>query len=278
VWSSKPPTHESYSRRITLTNTLTVPLTFTVGTTGPYVIVACTTNAPKHPLSEASAVATLRSTSLAPSRVFTLMPRSNLVVDAAFDPSHADARPLEASLFGSTLTGGVTGAPVVPAPSAAGGGNLKEEYVGGLVCTFANGSVQEIALRCEKLRPVVVAAPPLLAFGVVHVEARGASTLYLANPTAVEAEWELRHVPIPARKAPVSFDAKSLGLVGSQALGLRLDATPRDEDNLVDDPSVFTFNLRAGTLCGTPALVQCFVVLLFQCCVCAWLDRPNDFH
>ncbi|CAE7925861.1 DLEC1, partial [Symbiodinium sp. KB8] len=51
VWVTKPRSHESYARAITLTNSMGADLTFTLAATGPYIIERCETSAPKHPLT-----------------------------------------------------------------------------------------------------------------------------------------------------------------------------------------------------------------------------------
>ena len=117
---------------------------------------------------------------------------------------------------------------------------------------------QVLLLRAEKLRPVVIAGPPVTDFGAVHTGSvsGGATTgvvatVRLANPGQVDSEWELRHVPAPVRRTRVQFDPSALGLTGKAAAGLRLEPTPRDDDGVVDDPTVFSFATTSGVLKGT---------------------------
>lgn len=281
VWANRPGSHPSYTRSLTLTNHLAAPLTFAVDTSGPFVLTACNTNAPKHPLSSGDAVRRPSSRGAAP-RLFTLTTQTNLVVDVAFDPNHPEAAAgLAAAAATSPLALGHAGGPsptarstaslgVTAAGSGAGAGAgaggpgaaapLRQEYQGSVTLTFANDCVQVVRLRAEVLRPVVVAGPPVTDFGAVHTgSATGGATtgvtsvIRLANPGVVDADWELRHLPAPVRKARVGFDVTSLGLTGKAAAGLRLEATPREDDGVVDDPTVFSFEAMAGVLQGPTA-------------------------
>lgn len=137
---------------------------------------------------------------------------------------------------------------------------MSRRYRGAIVITYANGHVQRVGLRGEILRPMLAATPPVVTFGHVHVEGYARATMHVANPTPVDAEWRLGHLPVPPPKPRVQIDATALGLAsgdGSFSLAA-LGLTPPPEspkETPVDDPSVFEFNVRDGVLPGpTPPL------------------------
>ena len=55
-------------------------------------------------------------------------------------------------------------------------------------------------VRGQVLRPIVVVAPATHSFGTIHTQRRGNATLYVGNPTYVDAEWTLSHIPAPPPK------------------------------------------------------------------------------
>ena len=52
----------------------------------------------------------------------------------------------------------------------------------------------------QVLRPMITVAPATHSFGTVHTERSVHATLFLGNPTPVDAEWSLAHVPAPPPK------------------------------------------------------------------------------
>jgi hypothetical protein len=128
---------------------------------------------------------------------------------------------------------------------------VRAEHIGCLVITFGNGDSQRVGLMADVLRPAVIASPAALVFGPVHVEENRVLPFYLSNPTSVDAEWSIRHVPTPAsvlskkRAGGVEFDWKALGLKDAPFW------TPSpSEQPPVDDPSVFQFETLSGILSG----------------------------
>jgi hypothetical protein len=109
---------------------------------------------------------------------------------------------------------------------------LKRSIFGGLNIGYANGHNQEIMLRADILRPMVIVAPAIHKFGAVHVERPMPVTLYLSNPTVVDVEWRVRHIPWerPPRR------------VGAAPIA--------DEDLPFDKPDVFKFGKVAGVIAG----------------------------
>ena len=154
--------------------------------------------------------------------------------------------------------GTLAGLPKEPSILEAAKSRLKTQYRGALVLTFSNGTVQRIGLRADVLRPILVAAPPTMWFGNVHVERTSSDTLHVANPTRVDAEWKLQHMPVPPPKKRVQIDATALGLAKEgesfslAALGLKPPPeSPREVP--VDDPEVFSFSTTRGVLPGPTA-------------------------
>ena len=79
---------------------------------------------------------------------------------------------------------------------------------------------------------MILVAPAEHRFGAVHVERWKPITLYLSNPTAVDAEWRIQHIPFHRPPKRVGGDA------------------PSNEMMPMDEPSVFKFSMVAGTLMG----------------------------
>lgn len=76
---------------------------------------------------------------------------------------------------------------------------------------------------------MAVLAPPLHDFGPIHTEQSARATLFIGNPTYVDARWTLQHVPgSPSKKRALHKAAKTVE----------------------DDPSVFLFGEMAGTMRG----------------------------
>lgn len=137
---------------------------------------------------------------------------------------------------------------------------LKHEEMGALTVGYNNGHRQHVLLRSELLRPMVVASPPVITFGRVHVDDTRSAPLHVSNPTIVPAAWRLEHVPWPPPRERVTVDVHSLGLedMGQEdaweALrDLSPGATHVDGHAIVDDPSVFDFSARGGVLQGPTA-------------------------
>ena len=137
---------------------------------------------------------------------------------------------------------------VVAGALAASATHLRGDYVGRLLVTFSNGDSQEVGLRAEVLRPALVASPAIAYFGSVRVGAAVEErTVFLANPTAVDAIWTLRHAPQPPapRRPGAEVDWRALGLKPSPLWTPQPGAPPP-----ADDPSVWSFSAACGVLSG----------------------------
>jgi hypothetical protein len=158
----------------------------------------------------------------------------------------------------------------VDAVIAASITRLRGEYLGLLSATFANGTVQEVGLRCEVLRPAIVATPSSHSFGTVRILPSGAQpgegvseekhslvSLKVSNPTTVDAHWSLKHVPAPptrlSRPGEV-VDWQSLGLPPENALWAAKQ--PSELSSAIDDPSAFAFSSVNGILMGPTAPLE----------------------
>lgn len=296
VWATVPAGHPSFTRQVTLTNTLATTLTFTLGTQGPFTISNAASNAPAS--GGNSVMALRRSLSSAPTTTFTLLPATNVVVDIVFVPASGRGGPAPTtggsvaadvpsagpySAFGSTVSAdpfresvyvsrvsskvpvplAAAPPPLAPGAGATGSaGGLCDYFSGALTVLFATGNTQSLGLRCQRLRPALVATPPVIHFGTVHVEARGNGSITLTNPTAVDAEWEVRHMPTPARRALSSSASganwvASLGLSGKPGLSLSQPGAGEGGGEVpVDDPSVFHFSAISGCLQGGWRVIQ----------------------
>ncbi len=96
----------------------------------------------------------------------------------------------------------------------------KKETHGLLTAMFSNGDTQEIDLHAEIIYPLLVASPAEHNFGTIHVDRSVAIPIYLANPTVVDADWKLVHVPAIT------------------------------QHRFIDDPAVFNFNISGGRIEG----------------------------
>ncbi len=238
VWDTAPESHASYTRQIPLTNAMDATLTFTVSLEGPYKFAGLATSAPRHPLA-GDAVRRRPQSAGADVHIFTLPPGYNVVADVTFDKAAARA------------AGAAAAAAAATAGSSSGGGllaqvqsRLREEYLGALRISFSNGAVQEVGLRADVLRPMVVAAPPAYDFGTLNVERAAVLELAVGNPTGVDADWSLAHVPAaPPRPRITVADVPGAG-------GVRDALAPPPREPVIDDPSVFEFGARAGSLPG----------------------------
>ncbi|KAG5176856.1 hypothetical protein JKP88DRAFT_350967 [Tribonema minus] len=216
-------------RNVVLTNPLSVPLDCALSLQGPFVLGSVRTG-------DAALDARRRDrgsvrgggsggTAQPPQR-HTLLPGRSLTLELAFAPALAAAAALTASGGGG---GGGGGAPLL---RAAAEGALTVAFGG---CGGGAHARQAFALDAVVVRPALTAAPPRHDYGTVHVEAACGATLYLANPTAVDARWSLRHAPAPP---PLMAHAR------------RRDGSGAGDRACVDDPSVFSFSESGGTVRG----------------------------
>jgi hypothetical protein len=245
----------SQLRSVVLTNPLGLPLTFAVSTTEPFRVVGSMCLAPPHPLTAAFA-----------GRLASANGRAALA---------AESLGLQQAGLGALVAGGIFTLPpqeavtlyvaYAPAPrrsrdgSSSGSLRLQDRDDGRLVCQFATGQAQRVALVGLVARPMVVVAPAQHDFGLTHTERASAATLYLANPTGVAAAWRVTHAKRPAARlaaAPVDFAARpsanttaafsaaAATAAAAAAPGLAGAAAPED------DPDVFSFSEHFGVQHG----------------------------
>lgn len=217
--------HPSCVRTVSFANPATCPLSFTLSTTGPFVLL--------QPHTKASTGST---------DTISLSGRESFPVTLAFhlDPSAAS----------NTMAGGASGT-----VGAVGIKSLRSRYTGTLEISFAAGGKQSFPLAASVLRPSLSLSKPILDVGTVRVHdpqaagdgnlpssststtstLRGASTgigigrgvalrsstgnvgpvhtphaivphhatesVYLSNPTPVTADWSILHIPAPSTGA-----------------------------------------------------------------------------
>lgn len=238
----------SQLRSVVLTNPLGMPLTFAVSTTEPFRVVGAKCLAPPHPLSASFA-----------GRLASPPGRAAIAAESAG---------LQKSGLGALVAGGIFTLPpqeavtlyVAYAPDSSrkslkrqGNVRLKDQDKGLLVCQFATGQSQRVELVGVVARPLVVVAPALHNFGLVHTELSSAATLYLSNPTDVAAAWRVTHVPVPPAKlpaAPIDFAAQPSA---NTVAFTEATAPARPDEALVapeDDPDAFSFSEHFGVLLG----------------------------
>lgn len=131
------------------------------------------------------------------------------------------------------------------------------------------------------LRPMISIAPATHSFVTINTEHVGNATLFIGNPTYVDAEWSLSHVPAPPPKYRIASSSSNGHSVkdsdGALPLGDRGEGVgspskggvkllPRQQRAgggaktvgagagaapvYVDDPSVFRFNKSCGVVTG----------------------------
>lgn len=272
IWSTHPRSHPSYMRQITLTNSQSAALTFAMDIFGPFELADTVSNAPMHPLSGNTTGSLHRPPSASQStRLFTLPPHYNVVCDVKFLLDEAMRE--EAARTGGQVAGGAGGAGAESHFGAADTGTLartsvldsaaaklKYDFRGRIKITFSNGHVQWVGVRADYLRPMVAVSRALHNFGHCHTESTKDFEVFLANPTEVDAEWKVEHVPAPPPKPRVTIDVSSLGLDGIKGIDVAAlsGAAPEGPATIAeeDDPSVFEFSLSSGVLTGPTAPLQ----------------------
>jgi len=215
VGGKKAP-HPSMAKQIVMTNRLSVPLTFCLCVaSGPFRLLSTKCLAPPHPLQQQLFTTSLHGRP-AEGEIFTLPPGDNVIIDMGFLANTAS----------QTLTG-------TAALSKNQAVTLKEELKGSLRVQFSTGHVQELVLTGIILRPMLVCSPSKYYFGVALVGNGVKIYLSVSNPTEVEAQWSLGHIPSHTFKKSRLDD----GGIGSMMSN-------------VDDPDVFEFSEIQGCLAG----------------------------
>ena len=209
TWSTHASQHPAHFRTISLTNPTSSALTFSFETQPPtqFNIAKVTSSAPKHPLAKAAVTdgPGVRQSKGA-SGPYKLLIGGTMDITLKFTPPKFDLLSDE----------------------------LEDKFEGDLTATFANtvGDSQLIKLHAYIKKPTILISPAEHRFGAVHVERWRPVTLFISNPTEVDAEWRIQHVPFhrPPKR------------VGGEA--------PANEMMPMDEPSVFKFSMVAGTLMG----------------------------
>ena len=97
--------------------------------------------------------------------------------------------------------------------------HLRTTEKGLLVLHFHNNDTQSVVLEGTIVEPIITVAPCSYDFGFTNTECSKQSTLRLSNPSVVPCVWKIQHIP-------------------------------SSEDNIVDDPSRWSFDVESGTLNG----------------------------
>jgi hypothetical protein len=221
AWSTHGNNNPSHFRTLNMNNLCGTPLTFTVSAAPVTVfqVVNVKSSAPKHPLQDKGASMTglgkKLSAQSSTSGPFTLPADNSIAMTLKFKPKAHNG-----------LNGTLSGEP--------GALPLEKTYDGKLKITFSNGVEDEqiFKLHAHVLRPVILVAPAQHRYGAVHVERWQSSTFYLSNPSEVDAEWRIQHIPYvrPPKRVGTS--------------------PPKASMMPEDDPSVFKFSKVAGVLTG----------------------------
>ena len=222
AWSTHGNNNPSHFKTISMNNLCGTPLTFTVSAAPvtQFQVVDVISSAPKHPMAAAQSRKNTglnkklltQSSTTGP---FTLPADNSIAMTLKFKPKAHNS-----------LNGTLSGEP--------GALPLEKTYNGKLKITFSNGVEDEqiFKLHAHVLRPVILVAPAEHRYGAVHVERWLGSTFYLSNPSEVDAEWRIQHIPYvrPPKRVGTSPPSSSM--------------MPED------DPSVFKFSKVAGVLSG----------------------------
>ena len=176
VWATAPRNHPSKERLLTLTNHTAGPISFSIRTEMPFSIAAakCSTtdgNALSAPSSQSlSATRKMNlSTVYDAARVYTLPPSENLQVSLRFKwvLPHDET---------------------VPRP-------LQYTNTGTFHISYTNGDTQQVEATAIISRPTVEVFPATHDFGILRAGHVNPLTIYVGNPTKVDAVWDLQHVP-----------------------------------------------------------------------------------
>ena len=216
TWSTHSHNHPAHMQTVTLSNQTGSAFTFSLAIRPLTVfkIVDVISSAPKHPLQDVSrrngGGGRAGAGGGGSSGPFTLPNSSTVAVKLLFLPPAAKpAGPQE----------------IQP---------LERNFDGELRVTYANGVKDEqvFKIHAHVQKPMILVSPSDHRFGAVHVERWQTTELYLSNPTIVDAEWRIKHIPF--QKPP-------------QRVGIE---PPAPELLPVDQPSVFKFSQVAGIMMG----------------------------
>jgi len=185
----------SLHKRAMLKNVADIPLSCTLDITAPFSVLSASSTSFSHKGRDCLNTELL------------LLSRRSLNLDILFSP------------------------PALPPASPLEPAKLKYEYDGELIVRFSTGQEQRVGLQGVVVRPALVASPPAHDFRTVRTDDAADLTMFLSNPTEVDIDWQLRHVP--------RADRVSDGIDGDNA-----------PDDSVDDPSVFDFSEITAHMVG----------------------------
>ena len=207
TWSTHANSHPNHMRTISLNNPTATALTFNFATNPPNIfqVMDIKSSAPRHPLAKKGEGTGNGISDKGTSGPYRLLIGGTMDVLLKFIP-----------------------------PKQPLSDELEDKFEGDLTVTFANAVAdqQVFKLHAYVLKPMILVAPAEHRFGAVHVERWKPITLYLSNPTVVDAEWRIQHIPFHRPPKRVGGDA------------------PSNEMMPMDEPSVFKFSMVAGTLMG----------------------------
>lgn len=161
-------------------------MVFNMLLTAPFRLIASktSTEASKRPLHASRIV--LKGKGKRSGGPFVLHPRETLESTLRFHPpSLADDGTLRAPIAKSALDVGAASASLDDPDDEKKKLRLKICTHGTLHISFANGCSQEIKLRTDIFRPMVVVGPSDYSFGAVHTESVSTVKLFVTNPTKV---------------------------------------------------------------------------------------------
>ncbi|KAJ1449517.1 hypothetical protein M885DRAFT_535276 [Pelagophyceae sp. CCMP2097] len=200
------------TRRAMLRNCSDVAIDLNLSTDGPFSVVRAT-----------SATFKVGGDALRAGAIVTLPPKHVVTVEVAFSPpqaAKAKARAVPKAARASVADLAARSAdfatrealalsqttPLAEPPS------LKKVFSGELVISYATGQAQRVSLEGVVLRPALAVSPPCHDFGLARASSETPPmrlTVFLSNPTAVEAAWRVVHVPADAPEAGVVDDASA---------------------------------------------------------------------
>lgn len=202
-------------RTLCLVNQFRTNLIFSLSLDGPFKIISTYTNSPlKYELSSSN-------------QSFNLAENTNLELKIAFQAP----KPSETNLWALTQ---------------------RMYQSGNLLINFSNGDSQNIILKAELLRPILIInntgfegkeeAAEMRDFGTVHIKNYKTLSLFLVNKTKVPGKWKLLYVKFPQK-----------GLVGF-ATKTKLEF---ENEIKTDDPTVFEFSRTDGVISGPSIPMNC---------------------
>jgi hypothetical protein len=260
-------------RQTVLTNPVSIAVSFELRTEGPFSVAVLSggeraldarsrkRSGVRAALAASTTSATTSTAAVLQSSVpYTVLPGRSITLVLAFTPTAATSSSTSSScvtvansrssldwglLTSSTVRGLSTTATTAQTTTTAAAATasspaLHVATAGALCIAFLDSAgqhVQSIALSADVLRPAVMLSPPLHSFGTVHLDTPASATLYLANPTAVNAHWRVTHTPATSLNSTTT--SKRLPVANSLDGMLPPPAA-------LDEPSAFTFSHTAG--------------------------------